>query len=148
LFGGFISEGGHRSFSLLDVPQITRNQPLSTNFCMARTPSPAASSSFYPLPKNAVILSEGGLPPAFSRAGNPSRRILVFVIQQSLKIPLERPVAPACPHQPLSFGGAGLQPCHQPQKKTAALAPAAPRNRPGRNPPGPSPAPLWPASTP
>src|SRR5207253_11217973 len=85
LFGGFISEGGHRSFSLLDVPQITRNQPLSTNFCMARTPSPAASSSFYPLPKNAAILSEGGLPPAFSRAGNPSRRILVFVIQQSLK---------------------------------------------------------------
>src|SRR5438552_7890073 len=84
LFGGFISEGGHRSFSLLDVQQLTRNQPLSPNFCVARTPSSAASSSFYPLPKHAVILSEGGLPPAFSRAGHPSRRILFLVILQSL----------------------------------------------------------------
>src|SRR5438132_7123361 len=58
---------------------------LALNSYVARTPSSAASSSFYPLPKNAVILSEGGFPPAFSKAGNPSRRILVFVIQQSLK---------------------------------------------------------------
>src|SRR5207253_7667604 len=34
----------------------------------------------------AVILSEGGLPPAFSKAGNPSRRIQVFQIQISVPL--------------------------------------------------------------
>src|SRR5205814_9568654 len=34
----------------------------------------------------AVILSEGGLPPAFSKAGNPSRRILVFKFKFSVPL--------------------------------------------------------------
>src|SRR5947209_17547559 len=64
---------------------------LALNSYVARTPSSAfkiplflASTNHYLLTQ-AVILSEGGLPPAFSKAGNPSRRILVFVIQRSLK---------------------------------------------------------------
>src|SRR5437764_701555 len=84
----------------------------------------------------------------FLQGGKPESKDLGFRHTTIAKIPLETPVAPACPHQPLSFGGAGLQPCHQPQKKPVASTLAAPRNRQDRNPPAPSPAPLWPASTP
>ena len=90
----------------------------------------------------------GRAPARFLQGGKPESKDLGFRHTTIAKIPLGTAVAPACPHQPLSFEGADLQVRHQPQKKPVASAPAAPRNRPGRNPPGPLPAPLWPASTP
>src|SRR5438045_166883 len=93
------------------------------------------------LPNSSCHPERGRAPARFLQGGKPESKDLGFRHTTIAKIPLETPVAPAYPHQPLSFGGAGLQPCHQPQKKPVASTPAAPRNPRDRNPPCPSPAP-------
>src|SRR5207237_3268864 len=78
LFGGFISEGGHRSFSLLDVPQLTRNQPLSPKFCGGflacpelppRGPRPRLLPASIPTTKKRCHPEQGRAPARFLQGG-------------------------------------------------------------------------------